>query len=174
MVQWCGHGCVWFCGRSVRFVVSVPERSKGVDSSSTVFALVGSNPTADNVYSVSWSPPLVVRSLPCCVHVCVHACVRAFGLFGLYTSFMYRLPLSPPSYGAFETRLYSPFLTICLRRHLVPTHTPFLAPWTISQPNAFARKLTWILGMVYMCILCSVLTVPTSLSGVVHTRISLG
>jgi hypothetical protein len=28
--------------------VSVPERSKGVDSSSTVFALVGSNPTADN------------------------------------------------------------------------------------------------------------------------------
>ena len=29
------------------FDVSVPERSKGVDSSSTVFALVGSNPTAD-------------------------------------------------------------------------------------------------------------------------------
>ena len=29
--------------------VSVPERSKGVDSSSTVFALVGSNPTADTV-----------------------------------------------------------------------------------------------------------------------------
>ena len=28
-------------------MVSVPERSKGVDSSSTVFALVGSNPTAD-------------------------------------------------------------------------------------------------------------------------------
>uniref|UniRef100_A0AAV1TZY8 Uncharacterized protein n=1 Tax=Peronospora matthiolae TaxID=2874970 RepID=A0AAV1TZY8_9STRA len=27
--------------------VSVPEWSKGVDSSSTVFALVGSNPTAD-------------------------------------------------------------------------------------------------------------------------------
>ncbi len=30
-------------------LVSVPERSKGVDSSSTVFALVGSNPTADTV-----------------------------------------------------------------------------------------------------------------------------
>ena len=29
-------------------MVSVPERSKGVDSSSTVFALVGSNPTADS------------------------------------------------------------------------------------------------------------------------------
>ena len=29
------------------YTVSVPERSKGVDSSSTVFALVGSNPTAD-------------------------------------------------------------------------------------------------------------------------------
>ena len=28
-------------------MVSVPERSKGVDSSSTVFALVSSNPTAD-------------------------------------------------------------------------------------------------------------------------------
>ena len=28
-------------------IVSVPEWSKGVDSSSTVFALVGSNPTAD-------------------------------------------------------------------------------------------------------------------------------
>ena len=27
--------------------VNVPERSKGVDSSSTVFALVGSNPTVD-------------------------------------------------------------------------------------------------------------------------------
>lgn len=39
--------CVLFCGGSVLFVVSVPERSKGVDSSSTVFALVGSNPTAD-------------------------------------------------------------------------------------------------------------------------------
>ncbi|KAE8901430.1 hypothetical protein PF003_g14767 [Phytophthora fragariae] len=36
-----------FCGVSVFFIVSVPERSKGVDSSSTVFALVGSNPTAD-------------------------------------------------------------------------------------------------------------------------------
>lgn len=35
------------CCGSVTFVVSVPERSKGVDSSSTVFALVGSNPTAD-------------------------------------------------------------------------------------------------------------------------------
>ena len=29
-------------------VVSVPEWAKGVDSSSTVFALVGSNPTADS------------------------------------------------------------------------------------------------------------------------------
>jgi hypothetical protein len=45
----CGKGCgfVLFCGGSVSFIVSVPERSKGVDSSSTVFALVGSNPTAD-------------------------------------------------------------------------------------------------------------------------------
>ena len=32
-------------------IVSVPERSKGVDSSSTVFALVGSNPTADTISS---------------------------------------------------------------------------------------------------------------------------
>ena len=30
-------------------IVSVPERSKGVDSSSTVFALVGSNPTTDTL-----------------------------------------------------------------------------------------------------------------------------
>ncbi|KAL3667194.1 hypothetical protein V7S43_007429, partial [Phytophthora oleae] len=44
----------------------VPERSKGVDSSSTVFALVGSNPTADIIYSVSWSL-LVVRGLVACV-----------------------------------------------------------------------------------------------------------
>lgn len=34
-------------GISKECAVSVPERSKGVDSSSTVFALVGSNPTAD-------------------------------------------------------------------------------------------------------------------------------
>ena len=34
-------------------MVSVPERSKGVDSSSTVFALVGSNPTADISFSSS-------------------------------------------------------------------------------------------------------------------------
>ena len=34
------------------YVVSVPERSKGVDSSSTVFALVGSNPTADTTFCI--------------------------------------------------------------------------------------------------------------------------
>ena len=33
-----------------RFYVCLPERSKGVDSSSTVFALVGSSPTADNTF----------------------------------------------------------------------------------------------------------------------------
>ena len=37
------------CGGSFYSIVSVPERSKGVDSSSTVFALVGSNPTADRL-----------------------------------------------------------------------------------------------------------------------------
>ena len=35
------------CGASTYDIVSVLERSNGVDSSSTVFALVGSNPTAD-------------------------------------------------------------------------------------------------------------------------------
>ncbi len=41
------------------YQVSVPERSKGVDSSSTVFALVGSNPTADIFYaSFRPHPPL--------------------------------------------------------------------------------------------------------------------
>ena len=40
-------------------MVSVPERSKGVDSSSTVFALVGSNPTADTSRLSEWcSVPL--------------------------------------------------------------------------------------------------------------------
>lgn len=46
--------------------VSVPERSKGVDSSSTVFALVGSNPTADisfSFFSTSSIPTAVVLAL---------------------------------------------------------------------------------------------------------------
>lgn len=42
--------CLFFGGVTLS-IVSVPERSKGVDSSSTVFALVGSNPTADTIYS---------------------------------------------------------------------------------------------------------------------------
>ena len=44
----CGCECVLMI-----MMVSVPERSKGVDSSSTVFALVGSNPTADISFSSS-------------------------------------------------------------------------------------------------------------------------
>ena len=46
-------------------MVSVPERSKGVDSSSTVFALVGSNPTADTPFSASFC---------CCVFVFLSLC----------------------------------------------------------------------------------------------------
>lgn len=60
-VDWCllGGGGVLWVGMVVSLLllfvwlglqnVSVPERSKGVDSSSTVFALVGSNPTADTI-----------------------------------------------------------------------------------------------------------------------------
>ena len=44
-------GCVFVC-YNPGYVVSVPERSKGVDSSSTVFALVGSNPTADTTFCI--------------------------------------------------------------------------------------------------------------------------
>lgn len=44
-----GDSLCTFGGMSMKSAVSVPERSKGVDSSSTVFALVGSNPTADIV-----------------------------------------------------------------------------------------------------------------------------
>lgn len=47
--RWAWFGAI-LCtvgGISKECAVSVPERSKGVDSSSTVFALVGSNPTAD-------------------------------------------------------------------------------------------------------------------------------
>jgi len=43
----------------IKLAVSVPERSKGVDSSSTVFALVGSNPTADNLCLLSRLPRLL-------------------------------------------------------------------------------------------------------------------
>lgn len=53
-VSWCvfrvARLCLFFGGVTLS-IVSVPERSKGVDSSSTVFALVGSNPTADTIYS---------------------------------------------------------------------------------------------------------------------------
>ena len=45
-----GRLCLILCGVTLS-IVSVPERSKGVDSSSTVFALVGSNPTADTISS---------------------------------------------------------------------------------------------------------------------------
>ena len=46
--------CV-FLGDCCPNLVSVPERSKGVDSSSTVFALVGSNPTADIIFCLHTS-----------------------------------------------------------------------------------------------------------------------
>ena len=51
---------VYVCGGKIHFIVSVPERSKGVDSSSTVFALVGSNPTADSLLHF-----LAFSLLPC-------------------------------------------------------------------------------------------------------------
>ena len=47
----CACGVVCFFVVTQFDIVSVPERSKGVDSSSTVFALVGSNPTADTIDS---------------------------------------------------------------------------------------------------------------------------
>ena len=56
IVEHAGGRCAWFgnslCtvgGIRTESAVSVPERFKGVDSSFTVFALVGSNPTADMV-----------------------------------------------------------------------------------------------------------------------------
>lgn len=73
--------------RSVAFIVSVPERSKGVDSSSTVFALVGSNPTADMRARLSGDAGLVPvwRLLACtCIlhgpltllaHLSLHAAI---------------------------------------------------------------------------------------------------
>lgn len=54
-------------------IVSVPERSKGVDSSSTVFALVGSNPTAD-------IPTPLLRVFLLCIDdfALIHASPRSF------------------------------------------------------------------------------------------------
>ena len=43
----CRLGCVFVCGSSMFVIVSVPEWFNGVDSSSTVFAFVGTNHTAD-------------------------------------------------------------------------------------------------------------------------------
>ena len=62
------------CGGSAYIIVSVPERSKGVDSSSTVFALVGSNPTAD------MTTPLTGTSVPFCA-----ASARSRVCTGLFT-----------------------------------------------------------------------------------------
>ena len=59
------------------FVVSVPERSKGVDSSSTVFALVGSNPTADML------APLTGTSVSFARCLLAHAFAEAFSPFFL-------------------------------------------------------------------------------------------
>lgn len=50
VVVLCCADCVCIFCVIVKNIVSVPERSKGVDSSSTVFALVGSNPTADTTF----------------------------------------------------------------------------------------------------------------------------
>ena len=57
------------CGGKTYFIVSVPERSKGVDSSSTVFALVGSNPTADNLHHFVQQPCFVICSLAFCLRI---------------------------------------------------------------------------------------------------------
>ena len=53
-------GSVWIGGGSTYGIVSVPERSKGVDSSSTVFALVGSNPTADSLLRLLKVPRIML------------------------------------------------------------------------------------------------------------------
>ena len=57
------------CGGKTYFIVSVPERSEGVDSSSTVFALVGSNPTADNLHHFVQQPCFVICSLAFCLRI---------------------------------------------------------------------------------------------------------
>jgi hypothetical protein len=111
----------------------VPERSKGVDSSSTVFALVGSNPTADNMYSVSRSP-VVVRCLAACLPLdwFIHFLYLPPPFIYSPTLSTASLDLQPPmTHGKNGFILYS--LHFQLRRHLVPTPHSFLAPWTIRQ-----------------------------------------
>ena len=106
----------------------MPERSKGVDSSSTVFALVGSNPTADSL--------LHFLELPCFAFqrgVCSRS--RVYTLLFLYPSFS--LPLDS-SIARTPTVLAAQCITRLSHACCKPLTRLLQSPWhvccTPSQP----------------------------------------
>ena len=100
-------------------MVSVPERSKGVDSSSTVFALVGSNPTADTPTPVA---DLSARRL-------LVALARAFFTFFFLSRFSHlSRPHTPPTQPLHEMHDTG--------------FTSLLHAFTITEPSLGSVSLT--------------------------------
>lgn len=135
VVLFCVPGWVLFCGVSVIFIVSVPERSKGVDSSSTVFALVGSNPTADKSSPFPGACAFRLDSLrqySCCVSI------RAASLFVVYGRLLlHGLPSFPRSFIRFRRALsLLLYLVLCpARSRALPARGQQRTDQTWTQPR---------------------------------------